>query len=62
MLAFMMPGPTELCIIGGVIILIFGPKQLPAIAKSLGQLKPSFMKGKQEIEKEINEIKTELEL
>jgi sec-independent protein translocase protein TatA len=35
-LAFMMPGPTEMVIIGIVAILLFG-KRLPGVARSVGQ-------------------------
>lgn len=37
LLAFVgMPGPMELCIIGGVALLLFG-KRLPTVARSIGQ-------------------------
>jgi sec-independent protein translocase protein TatA len=32
----MMPGPMELAIVAVVVLLIFGPKRLPDLAKSLG--------------------------
>ena len=60
MFAFVMPGPTELLIIGGIIILLFGAGQLPKIARSLGGAIPSFKKGMAEVEKEVDDIKKEL--
>jgi sec-independent protein translocase protein TatA len=35
-------GPWELLIILGIILLIFGPKRLPALGRSLGQGARSF--------------------
>ncbi|MBI4733894.1 MAG: twin-arginine translocase TatA/TatE family subunit, partial [Rubrobacteridae bacterium] len=32
-----MPGPTELLIILGIVLLIFGPKKLPEMGKAIGQ-------------------------
>jgi len=47
MLAFGMPGPFELAIIGGIALLLFG-KRLPEVARSIG-------KGIVEFKKEIND-------
>lgn len=30
-------GTTELLVIGGIVLLIFGPRQLPRLGRSLGQ-------------------------
>jgi sec-independent protein translocase protein TatA len=58
MFAFIgMPGPMELLIIAGIVILIFGPKQLPKIARSLGSALPSFQHGIAEAKAEIAEFK-----
>ena len=38
----MMPGPTELIVILVVALLIFGPKKLPELGKSLGGGMRSF--------------------
>jgi len=42
-------GTTELLIIGGIIILIFGAKRLPEIGKGLGGAIREFRKVKQDI-------------
>ena len=38
-------GTTEALIIGGIIVLLFGAKKLPELAKSMGQLKAAFDEG-----------------
>lgn len=42
-------GTTELLIIGGIIIIIFGAKKLPEIGKGLGGAIREFRKVKQDI-------------
>ena len=42
-------GTTELLIIGGIIVLIFGAKKLPEIGKGLGGAIKEFRKVKQDI-------------
>ena len=42
-------GTTELLIIGGIILLIFGAKRLPEIGKGLGGAIKEFRKVKQDI-------------
>jgi sec-independent protein translocase protein TatA len=61
MFAFIgMPGPMELAIICGVLVLIFGPKQIPKMARSIGSSIIEFKKGVKGIEQEIDEIKEEI--
>lgn len=38
-------GPPELLLIAGVLILLFGAKKLPEMARSLGKAKGEFKKG-----------------
>lgn len=38
-------GPMEMVLVAGVIILLFGAKKLPEIARSLGKAKGEFKKG-----------------
>ena len=47
-----MIGTTEALIIGGVILLLFGAKKLPELAKSMGQSKAAFDEG---LKKGMNE-------
>jgi sec-independent protein translocase protein TatA len=43
-----MIGQTEILIISGVIILLFGATALPKLARSLGKAKKEFQKGLKE--------------
>ncbi len=43
-----------------VVVLLFGAKKIPEIAKALGRAKGEFEKGKQEIEREIREAEREI--
>ena len=42
------PGPMELIIILAVILLLFGPKKLPDLARSIGRSLSEFKRGKEE--------------
>jgi sec-independent protein translocase protein TatA len=50
--AFFSPGPLEICIIGGIALLLFG-KRLPEVARSLGKGIVEFKKGVRGIEDEV---------
>ena len=41
-------GPTELLIILGIVLLLFGGAKLPQLARSLGRAQSEFKKGSQE--------------
>jgi sec-independent protein translocase protein TatA len=41
-------GPAELIVAAAVIVLLFGAKKLPELARSLGQAKAEFQKGTSE--------------
>lgn len=43
-------GFTELLVILAIVLLLFGPKKLPELARSLGQAMKEFKKGQEEIE------------
>jgi sec-independent protein translocase protein TatA len=45
-------GPTELLIILGIILLLFGASRLPALARSLGKSTREFKKGLREGEEQ----------
>ena len=44
------PGPTEMCIIAGIAMLLLGPKMVPKVARSIGSIVPSFRAGLKEVE------------
>ncbi|MFB3738911.1 MAG: twin-arginine translocase TatA/TatE family subunit [Candidatus Velamenicoccus archaeovorus] len=41
-------GPTEILIVLGIVVLLFGAKKLPELARSLGRSSSEFKKGMQE--------------
>tara|TARA_B100000965_G_scaffold365100_1_gene349203 strand:- start:580 stop:753 length:174 start_codon:yes stop_codon:yes gene_type:complete len=43
-----MIGTTEALIIGAIVVLLFGAKKLPELAKSVGQSKAAFNEGLKE--------------
>ena len=48
-------GPTELLVVLAIILVLFGGKKLPDLARSLGRSLGEFKKGKEEGEKLTNE-------
>lgn len=61
MFAFIgMPGPFEMCIIGGIAILLFGSR-LPSVARDVGRSILSFKAGIKDIEQELEETKEAIE-
>ena len=56
LLAFISPGPMELCIVAVIAVLLFG-KRLPAIARSVGSSFVQFKKGLNDVTDEAKEIK-----
>ncbi|MCQ2442698.1 MAG: twin-arginine translocase TatA/TatE family subunit [Oscillospiraceae bacterium] len=59
----MRASPTELLIVLAIVIVIFGPKQLPRLGKMLGQSLKSFKKGMEDDEstKSADEVKDDEE-
>lgn len=45
-------GPTEVLLIVGAIVLLFGAKKLPEFARSLGKAKQEFKQGLDEADEE----------
>jgi sec-independent protein translocase protein TatA len=65
----MLPDARILQIIGGtewlwiilfVVVLLFGAKKIPEIARAIGRARGEFERGKQEIEREIREAEKEV--
>jgi sec-independent protein translocase protein TatA len=48
-------GPAELLIIGAIALLIFGPRRLPELGRSLGQTIKEFRGVGREIEKGLDD-------
>jgi sec-independent protein translocase protein TatA len=47
-----MPSPSELLIILGIVLLLFGAKKLPELARSMGKASKEFKKGAKEVDEE----------
>lgn len=47
-----MPGPTEWLIILGIVLLLFGSRKLPELARSLGKASKEFKKGVRDTEED----------
>ncbi|WP_221030430.1 twin-arginine translocase TatA/TatE family subunit [Actomonas aquatica] len=58
MLAMPLGGP-EMLIILGIVILLFGAKKLPELARGLGKAKSEFQKASQEAENELKSVQDE---
>src|SRR3981081_2537624 len=62
MLAFGAPGPSEWVLILVIVLVLFGAKKLPELARSLGQSMNEFRKAREDFDKELhaagNEVKT----
>lgn len=54
-------GWGEILIICFLILLLFGGKKIPELMKGLGKGVKSFKDGMKDVEKEVNEIKQEIE-
>ena len=48
MLYLAIPGPTELWVILGVLVLVFGARKLPELARAMGSSINQFKKGLKE--------------
>ena len=58
---FGMPGGSEVILILFIILLLFGAKKLPELSRSLGKSLGEFKKGKEDLEREIHEIKKDVQ-
>jgi sec-independent protein translocase protein TatA len=56
-LAFGMPGPTEMIVIGAGLLLVFG-NRLPSVMRSLGKSVTEFKKGINEVGEDLDSAGT----
>jgi|APCry1669191812_1035378.scaffolds.fasta_scaffold00013_19 sec-independent protein translocase protein TatA len=49
-------GEMDLVLIGGVVLLLFGPSKLPELMKGMGKGIREFKKAQSDIETEINKV------
>ena len=61
-LAFSMPGWPESLFILVLVLLLFGAKKLPELARGLGQSLNEFKKAREEFEHEVHKSSAELEV
>jgi sec-independent protein translocase protein TatA len=60
MLAFGAPGPSEWVLILVIVLVLFGAKKLPELARSLGQSMNEFRKAREDFDKELHAAGTEI--
>lgn len=53
-------GTTELMLIAGIALLLFGGKKLPEMMRGMGRGISEFKKGAKEVTDPINEVKNEI--
>jgi sec-independent protein translocase protein TatA len=54
-------GITEIILILIVVLVLFGGKKIPELARGLGKAEAEYKKAKKTIENEVNELKAEVE-
>lgn len=55
-------GTWEIVAILAVILIIFGPKRLPQLGKSVGEFFKNFKKGTKEIKEEAKQIQDQVKI
>lgn len=55
-----MLGTTELLLLGGLALLIFGGKKVPEMMRGLGQGVKEFKKGMKDVNETIDNVKTDI--
>ena len=55
MIQFLFIGTTELLLIGGIALLLFGGKKLPEMMRGLGQGVKEFKKGMNDVKNSVEE-------
>ena len=59
-LAFTTPGPSEWMLILIIVLVLFGAKKLPELARSLGQSMSEFRKAREEFDKELQQARQDI--
>ena len=59
-IALVTPGPTEWVLILVIVLVLFGAKKLPELARSLGQSMNEFRKAREEFDKELHQAGQDL--
>lgn len=62
LLALSMPGWPEIIFILVIVLLLFGAKKLPELARGIGQSLGEFKKARDEFEREIQKSSTDVEI
>ncbi len=55
-------GLPEMAVIGAVALLVFGPKRLPELGRTLGKTLKGFQSASKEFEREINKAMAETDV
>jgi sec-independent protein translocase protein TatA len=61
-IALVTPGPTEWVLILVIVLVLFGAKKLPELARSLGQSMNEFRKAREEFDKELHQAGQDLKV
>lgn len=51
----------EVLVIGVIVILLFGASRIPKVANAVGQATGAFKQGKEESEKQVEELREDVE-
>jgi len=54
-------GTQEILLIFGVVVLLFGAKRIPEVARSIGKSLHAFKSGLKESNEEVSEVKKEVD-
>ena len=54
-------GPVELGVIFLIAVLLFGANKIPQLARSTGEAMGEFKKGRQEVERDLEELQEDLD-
>lgn len=61
-IAFGMPGTPEIIFIVLIVVLLFGAKKIPELARGIGQSLGEFKKARDEFEREVHKSTAEVQI